>query len=598
MTLSQTDGSTASNVERTPNISNRMRRIETMFFMIAVPFVAYMVSMVFQGQKSIPNDSDLQMQLQMKEVMTTMRQMQETMSSMSDVKKSMSSLRDIQDAVSSLRDEQDALAQSINSKENKARNRVNRDEKKQPKIQNDRKVHYNSKNLPILEDFPEYKQKTEVSKKMHRRLQTDDSTTAPDISEPVIDDTVPSEVLLDSTPEPVCTSVRFEIDLDSWPKETSWQLYRERDDEMLINRTYTWDDELVTDVYEEDCLESTSYTIVVLDDNLDGIQCVNDFDGLPCFRLWVNGEEAPTKPFGGALASIEFDSTDLCVFQPVALLRLYFDPLFPGVSWIFKNEHDGKEMELKQTLDENAVGDADSAYFTCTDPGIFSLEIFNDVIDVNSTVNETICDSECYEFSIGENPPLTEMNNLAGLKREMYVTIEGVSRERLCVQEPIIAPINTLSQFAFDSRVSQILNVVQAHSKLENIFAQGTVEYRATCFILYDDALKISAEDPRLPERYVLAVFLYATGQLPEIQLPLNPCLNDRLQCDDGGFITAIDWCKFLTEIFVMDFSFFTLNLTHFEYNNLKAREGFHGIIPTEIAHLSELSEFTLLKNY
>jgi len=555
--------------------------------MIAMAFVAFMVL-------------NLQMQLQMKEVMTTMRQMQETTSSLSaDVKKSMSSLRDIQDAVSSLRYEQDALAQSIKIKENKARNRVNSDEKKQLKIQHDRKVHNYSRSLPLLEDFPEYNQKNKISKKMQRRLQTDDSTTAIDFSEPVIDDTVPSdEVSLDSTPEPVCTSIRFEIDLDQWPQETSWQLYRARDDEMLVNRTYTLGDELVTDVYEEDCLESTSYTIVVVDDNLDGIQCVNDVDGLPCFRLWVNSEEAPTKPFGGALASIEFDSTGLCLFQPVALLRLFFDPLFPSVSWIFTNEHDGKEIELKQTLDQNTVGDADCAYFTCIDPGIFSLEIFNDVIDVNSNVKETICESECYEFSIGENPPLTEMNNLDGLKREMYVTIEGVSRERLCLQEPIIAPINTLSQFAFDSRVSQILNVVQAHSKLENIFAQGTVEYRATCFLLYDDALKISAEDPRLPERYVLAVFLYATGQLPEIQLPLNPCLNDRLQCDDGGFITAIDWCKCLTEIVMMDFSFFTLNLTHFEYNNIKAMEGLNGIIPTEIAHLSELSEFILLTNY
>ena len=94
--------------------------------------------------------------------------------------------------------------------------------------------------------------------------------------------------------------------------------------------------------------------------------------------------------------------------------------------------------------------------------------------------------------------------------------------------------------------MSKLLSVIQALSIVQDIFTPGSPQYKATCYILYDDPLQMSPEDSLLAQRYALAVFLFSTNQRAEVQLPLDECVNSKFTCNEKGDIDGINWSKYL----------------------------------------------------
>ena len=115
-----------------------------------------------------------------------------------------------------------------------------------------------------------------------------------------------------------------------------------------------------------------------------------------------------------------------------------------------------------------------------------------------------------------------------------------------CDTKPNLSPINSISNYTYDDRVAQILDKLYSITTLELINARANPSYRAACWLLYDDDLKIEPGNRFLNQRYVLAVFLFAIEWHPEKIIHLSPrtCDFDKIKCNDEGHIIEINISK------------------------------------------------------
>ena len=124
--------------------------------------------------------------------------------------------------------------------------------------------------------------------------------------------------------------------------------------------------------------------------------------------------------------------------------------------------------------------------------------------------------------------------------------IDGLVRTFYCDDKPILSPINDLTGNIYDERISKLLEVFESLSSHDAIHNEDTAQYKAACFILYDDENKMTVEDELTIERYVLQLFfistkIYTFGQA----LPSDFCDVDGVRCDKDGHITELVFCKY-----------------------------------------------------
>jgi len=498
-----------------PDISTRVRRIEAFFFLFAVPFIAFMTTSLFKAH----NHSDA-----MKD--STLRELHDAITSLQDIQEAVSSLRETQDDML-LKMEKGLTPTTIVS--------ATVDDGKAT-IQKPIKS-LKSNNLPPPIYAPEHflyemslnhnvKSKTIVKKDNRRKLEDAESMATIDAQS-------------DENANPDCLNFIMKIELDQYASETMWILTDEASQITIANITYTDDDALLT--YNHTfCLERSQYSLTIFDQFGDGIPCESFFAGEPCYSYSIDGVERKGDMFGEFAVRHEFDTTRACIFDPMLVIRLHFDAS-DVTDWTLLNVGTGNAIhDFIDTTDPTIHFNSTETAYLCMDAGVYRLTIEG----VDQDGNHTSCENSCYDIAIEDNPIISGPSVLDGATMAFYANSEWVARERTCDDRPILAPINDVSRFAFDDRESKILNIFQALSSLEDIFAIEKSQYRATCFILYDDANFMGAEDPFLPQRYVLALFLYATNQIPELRLPMEPCTSVKFTCNDLGEITGINWCK------------------------------------------------------
>ena len=110
-----------------------------------------------------------------------------------------------------------------------------------------------------------------------------------------------------------------------------------------------------------------------------------------------------------------------------------------------------------------------------------------------------------------------------------------------CEELPILSPSNHLNDFTYDERVDRTLAVIRTLSSTESLNNHDSPQYKAACWILFDDILEISTTDGLFIERYVLAVLLYSTFQSEQTLLSMNTCDHEVVTCDNNGHISGID---------------------------------------------------------
>lgn len=139
------------------------------------------------------------------------------------------------------------------------------------------------------------------------------------------------------------------------------------------------------------------------------------------------------------------------------------------------------------------------------------------------------------------------------VERKLQSTQASSKEQKICRKQPTLSPINEINGFVHDERVDRILKTILAISSQEELNRHDTPQYKATCYLLYDDERQIDAENKFLIQRYILSLFLFATQRNVQWFLPNNYCDHESFSCSEDGGVTKIHSCKYLI---VVDFTF------------------------------------------
>ena len=134
-------------------------------------------------------------------------------------------------------------------------------------------------------------------------------------------------------------------------------------------------------------------------------------------------------------------------------------------------------------------------------------------------------------------------NNRVG--RQLQSSIFGTSSSHRCDELPLLSPINHLSNFEYDERVDRMLDVIQKISSVDLLNRNDTPQYKAACWVLFDDIYEFAVNDNRFIQRYVLAVSLHAIFPSQEVQISRNTCDHDVVTCNDEGHIIKIQLSEY-----------------------------------------------------
>jgi len=400
------------------------------------------------------------------------------------------------------------------------------------------------------------------------------------------------------------TLLRIEIRLDDYPNETSWELVDETSGDIILAQNFTEteinDDIMITDdsfrldfaepraVYDfEKCIEPGPYTFTIYDSFWDGINCGHP---VGCFKLFLNDQLAIRGTHFNSDSEHSFDTskTDCNVgFK----FMLHIDPVYfnSGITWKLFNKKIFTESVLSQELATNGK----ITYVQCLQLGLYSFDIFEGDVSIDSCGEE----GPCYEAFIDDQKILTGEESFGHIYHEFYVSKEGKAREQHCYKFPKLSPANHLNKFVFDESISKTLSVITSLSSMEMLQDIFSPQYRAACWVIYDDVYHLSGLSPFLVERYALAVFFFSTKQnIENLQLKTCSVEMNNVKCNDQNHIMKLDYCKWYFSLYIISLP--TLNYSQSCFPNQtnihlgQPQFPLKGSIPSEVGLLLDLGEY------
>ena len=132
---------------------------------------------------------------------------------------------------------------------------------------------------------------------------------------------------------------------------------------------------------------------------------------------------------------------------------------------------------------------------------------------------------------------LQQLNTIESNERKLQES----SRQRYCHRSPFLSSIDSVDNFPWDNQTSDVMNDIRSLSSYETLSSIHTSQYKAACWILYDDVRRTSVEDELTLERYALAVILHSANQDVEMMLVGDSCDLDGIECDDIDHIIEIN---------------------------------------------------------
>ena len=202
-----------------------------------------------------------------------------------------------------------------------------------------------------------------------------------------------------------------------------------------------------------------------------------------------------------------------------------------------------------------------------------------------------------------------------------------------CAQLPILSPIDPFDNFTFDAKLDQKLTLFRALSDVESLNDYHSPQYKAACFLLFEDTEDSDAtviENQVLMERYAFLVFWHtlhpnSKTDSNQVQLDLDldldlgtsPCDLDYIVCNEQQHIIQIKYthqnatCHIpaelghLQSLEILDLSFNQFSgtiptalgrlhhLRHLDFNSNQLT----GTIPSQIGFLTKLQMLNVMKN-
>jgi len=127
------------------------------------------------------------------------------------------------------------------------------------------------------------------------------------------------------------------------------------------------------------------------------------------------------------------------------------------------------------------------------------------------------------------------------VERNLQSSLFMESSNNVCQHLPVLSPTNELSNSTFDGRVDQLLSEINSVSSKDLINSFTTSQYRAACWLLYEDTLLESISEELFIQRYILAVFFYATSTERGVLISKRTCDYKIIQCNEKGEIIKLD---------------------------------------------------------
>ena len=166
-----------------------------------------------------------------------------------------------------------------------------------------------------------------------------------------------------------------------------------------------------------------------------------------------------------------------------------------------------------------------------------------------------------------------------------------------CGDLPILSSINHKNN-QVDHRLDTIMSVLRTVSSTKSLSHYNTPQYKAACWIMYDDDFQIAPTDRRFLERYVCVVFLYAAGYTDLQLFSKDACDYEEVSCNSQGHISVLNATN-LSIIRAMENKVFPTELTNLRALQILdvSNNRMIGTIPTELGRLKVLEELYLHGN-
>jgi hypothetical protein len=149
--------------------------------------------------------------------------------------------------------------------------------------------------------------------------------------------------------------------------------------------------------------------------------------------------------------------------------------------------------------------------------------------------------------------PLVDTVDLLLIERALdravvaYKKADVARTKQVCLDHPILSPINEQSGFRYDSSVHQKLSVMTSIWGTDFLADPDSDRYKAACWILYDDPHPRSATHPLFVQRYAMAVFYYGA------KANENEVIQERFEnefTEDWFYYVSFNSDGFLTTLY------------------------------------------------
>lgn len=332
--------------------------------------------------------------------------------------------------------------------------------------------------------------------------------------------------------------------LDRYPDETSFQLINKDTSSTEVHHLYTKSDMFTTDHFAT-CVDGGNYEFVLHDAYGDGLVCSEAAFPIGCYDMYLNDKimiQGP--PFQKNLVSHVFRPYSECPASNTFLLRT---SLGGGPTWQLLESSSSTEIQLSSQNQINEKG----SYVACLEPGHYNFIVSN--------YNEN--EEGSSEIFVNDRLLVSEHSlSQVDFTLAFLIAIDGTAREQRCASNPILYPSQPSNPDFYDNTIAQVLQIIQLLSSPVVLQDTDSPQYRAACFILFDDIQETPEKVSFLIERYAMNVFHFATSQESEI---IKSCAYGDFSatCNENGYIKEI---------------------------RLRFK-GIEGTLPSELGHLSHL---------
>lgn len=330
---------------------------------------------------------------------------------------------------------------------------------------------------------------------------------------------------------------RLELQLDHDSDQTSWTLENSSENFIVASKQYTQDDYNNRDIIEM-CLDPGHYLFTLYDD-VYGMRCNSE----DCLSIYLDNEKIFGSHWFSSMTQFKFDTSSRCAIGSEFLLAIENPYNSFEISWTLQDRKYNILYELGPTENDKIDNDK-TEYYVCLEAGSYDFAIASEEAIFSKCENEDKCPRIIingvrkfigHKFSI--EPTIA-----------FYLSREGnveSLRHHNCDIFPLLSPINEFNNFEYDDRMSRTLEILGSLTSKELMSKHSSPQYRAICWILYDDKVSLELQDNHLIERFALAILLHSFNLEDELRMAIDTCDYDSVFCNENGLIVEIEWRKY-----------------------------------------------------